>query len=78
MSSVLVLGLRDKYVHARMFGTGTGKGLARALSLTASARKMQNRHRDKPTLEAGKWRGGPPDCRGGSLPFRCWGSGRHV
>lgn len=35
-------------------GNGTGKGLARALNLTASARKMQNGDNDKQKLEAGK------------------------
>ena len=53
-------------------GTRTGKGLASALSVTASARKVQNRDKEKQKLEAGKWIG---DFFGGLI---IQGSGRMV
>lgn len=46
MSSVLVLSEASMFTREQL-GTGTGKGLASALSVTASARKVQNRDKEK-------------------------------
>ena len=56
MSSVLVLSEASVFTREQL-GTRTGKGLASALSVTASARKVQNRDKEKQKLEAGKWIG---------------------
>ena len=50
MSSVLVLSEASVFTREQL-GTRTGKGLASALSVTASARKVQNRDKEKQKLE---------------------------
>ena len=54
MSCVLVSGVRYVCSQGNRWGIGPGRGLARALSLIALARKMQNRDDDKQKLEAGR------------------------